>query len=105
MNLQQLQSIIQQGENISVEFKTSKDKLNKDAFHSICAFLNRKGGYLLLGVNDKRQIIGITEDVIQNILDTLAKNANNPQKLNPPYYLSPEIVEIENKKVIVIYVP
>lgn len=103
MTLQQLQYIIQQGENISVEFKTSKEKLNKDAFDTICAFLNRNGGHLILGVNDKKEIIGIDSGSIQEILDTLAKNSNNPQKLNPPYYLSPEVIEIEEKQVIVLY--
>lgn len=105
MNSQQLQHIIQQGESITVEFKTSKEKLNKDAFDSICAFLNRRGGYLILGVNDKKEVTGVDADAVQGILDTLAVNANNPQKLNPPYYLSPEVIEIEGKKVIVVYVP
>lgn len=105
MTASQLQHIIQQGESITVEFKTSKEKLNKDAFDSICAFLNRRGGYLILGVNDNKEVTGVDADAVQGILDTLAVNANNPQKLNPPYYLSPEVVEIEGKKVIVVYVP
>ena len=57
MNLLQLQEIVKNGESVSVEFKTCKDKLNKDAFDSICAFLNRSGGHLLLGVNDKKEVI------------------------------------------------
>jgi ATP-dependent DNA helicase RecG len=101
----QLQHIIQQGESITVEFKTSKEQLNKDAFDSICAFLNRNGGYLILGVNNQREITGVNSDAIQRILDTLAVNSNNPQKLNPPYYLSPVVIEIKGKKVIVVYVP
>src|SRR5690554_7918240 len=39
------------------------------------------------------------------MLDSLVTNANNPQKLNPPYYLSPEVVELNGKNVIVLYVP
>lgn len=105
MTTSQLQHIIQQGESINVEFKTSKEKLNKDAFDSICAFLNRRGGHLILGVNDKKEITGVDENAVQGILDSLAVNANNPQKLNPPYYLSPEVIEVEGKKIIVVYVP
>ena len=56
MTLLQLQAILVKGESSTVEFKTCKDKLNKDAFDSICAFLNRSGGYLLLGINDKKEI-------------------------------------------------
>ena len=56
MTTEQIQHIIQQGESKTVEFKTCKNKLNKDAFDSICAFLNRSGGYLLLGVKDNGKI-------------------------------------------------
>jgi ATP-dependent DNA helicase RecG len=101
----QLKHIIDQGECISIEYKTSKEKLNKDTFESICAFLNRKGGHLVLGVNDNKEITGVRENAIQSILDTLAVNANNPQKLNTPFYLSPEVIEVNNKRVIVVYVP
>ena len=105
MTILQLHSILTQGESTIVEFKTCKDKLNKDAFESICAFLNRNGGHLLLGVNDKKEITGVAEDSVQGILDSLVVNANNPQKLNPPYYLSPQVFDCEGKKVISIYVP
>jgi ATP-dependent DNA helicase RecG len=105
MTSNQIQHIIQQGESKTVEFKTCKNKLNKDAFDSICAFLNRSGGYLLLGVKDNGEITGVDEEAIQGILDTIVTSANNPQKLNPPYYLSPNVIEIESKKVIVNYIP
>lgn len=104
MTVNQIQHIIQQGESKTVEFKTCKNKLNKDTFDSVCAFLNRSGGYLLLGIKDNGEITGVDEDAIQGILDTIVTSANNPQKLNPPYYLSPNVIEIESKKVIAIYI-
>ena len=105
MTTNKLIDIINQGESRTVEFKTCKNKLNKDAFESICAFLNRNGGHLFLGVKDSGEISGIDEDAIQGILDTIVTMANNPQKLNPPYYLSPKVIEIKDKKVIVVYIP
>ena len=105
MTTNKLIDIINQGESRTVEFKTCKNKLNKDAFESICAFLNRNGGHLFLGVKDNGEISGIDEDAIQGILDTIVTMANNPQKLSPPYYLSPKVIEIEDKKVIVVYIP
>ena len=105
MTLLQLQAILVKGESSTVEFKTCRNKLNKDAFDSICAFLNRSGGHLLLGINDKKEITGVDEGSIPGILDTIVVNANNSQKLNPPYYLSPHVVDVEGKKVISIYVP
>jgi len=42
-------SLIAQGEGISIEFKESKSKLNRDVHESVCAFLNRHGGHLFWG--------------------------------------------------------
>jgi len=53
--------IIEKGEGISVEFKKCSNKLNKDVFETVCAFLNRHGGHLYLGgilLFDKDETIG-----------------------------------------------
>lgn len=52
MTAAQLQPILQQGEGIRVEFKTARTELNRNVFETICAFLNRLGGSLVLGVAD-----------------------------------------------------
>ena len=57
----ELQEIIQQGENSSVEFKEygiKADSLAKE----IVAFANSQGGVILLGVTDQGGIIGIPTD-------------------------------------------
>ena len=41
MTKDKLKYILQKGEGIEVEFKTSQFELNRDAFESVCAFLNR----------------------------------------------------------------
>lgn len=105
MTFTKLLEIVQKGEGVETEFKTCRNKLNKDAFESICAFLNRRGGYLLLGVNNDGIIEGIDEDYVQSIINAIVVNANNPQKLNPPFYLSTTVIEYEGKKVISVYVP
>ena len=51
-----IQKIIEQGENEQVEFK---EIFNKHVIETIVAFANTKGGNILIGVNDKKQIIGI----------------------------------------------
>ncbi len=88
---EKLKDILQKGEGIEIEFKTSRFELNKDAFDSICAFLNRKGGYLLLGVKDDGTVVGVNEDCIQDIINNIVTNANNSQKINPPFYLSTQV--------------
>ena len=102
---QELEKILQQGEGIEIEFKTSQFELNKDAFDSICAFLNRRGGHLLLGVKNDGAVEGVLEDCAQDIMNNIVTNANNPQKLNPPFYLSTQVIDYKGKKVIYVYIP
>jgi hypothetical protein len=52
----QIKTLIAKGEGISLEFKTCRDQLSRDVYETVCAFQNRHGGTLLLGVNDAGQI-------------------------------------------------
>ncbi len=93
------------GEGINIEFKESKNKPNRDIYQTICAFLNRIGGHIMLGVNDKGEIAGVDQEAVARIKKDIATSVNNPQKINPPVYLAIEDVEIDDKTVIDIYVP
>ena len=64
MKISILNNIIKNGEGIQTEFKTCAFELPKDVFESICAFLNRNGGHLLLGVKNDLTIEGVLEDSI-----------------------------------------
>ena len=105
MTENKLRELIDKGEGIEVEFKTSRSALNKDVFETICAFLNRNGGHLILGVNDNGHITGVEESKIRSINKSLVDNANNPQKLNPPFYLSTQVIKTTEGSVIYVYVP
>ncbi|KAA6341824.1 hypothetical protein EZS27_010397 [termite gut metagenome] len=103
--VENIKMLIAQGEGLMIEFKKSREELPRSVFESICAFMNRKGGHILLGVADDGSIEGIKEDTIQKQLQRLADNMNNPQIIMPTARLEIEIVEIDRKKVINIYVP
>ena len=103
--IEQVRKILTEGESITSEFKTSKTELSKNVFESICAFLNRNGGNLLLGVTNNGTIEGIDKEKIQKVFDTLVTNLNNPQKLSPTFYLTPAIVEIDKKLIIHLQIP
>ncbi|MCD6578699.1 putative DNA binding domain-containing protein, partial [bacterium] len=105
MDKKELLNLIHIGECINIEFKESKNGLNKDVYQTICAFLNRNGGHILLGVNDKGKIIGVNPKSIAKIKKEFVTSINNPQKINPPVYLSINDIEIDGKIIIDIYVP
>lgn len=105
MTIDEIKKLIQNGEKIDVEFKESRNALTKDVFDTVCSFNNRNGGHILLGVNDKRDIVGVSEDKVDKIIKEFTTSINNSQKMYPPLYLLPEVFEIDSKKVIYIRVP
>ena len=105
MDSKEIKQLIQNGEKIDVEFKESKNALTKDVFDTVCSFNNRNGGHILLGVNDKREIVGVSEDKVDKVIKEFTTAINNPQKMYPPLYLLPEVFDIDEKKVIYIKVP
>ena len=105
MTREKVKEILNSGERIEVEFKTSRFELPKNTFETVCSFLNRKGGYLLLGVKDNGEAEGVMEDAIPGMINSLVTNTSNLQKLSPTFYLAPEVVHLEEKKIICLYAP
>ena len=97
--------LINMGESINIEFKESKTSPTKDIYQTICAFLNRIGGYIVLGVKDNGKIAGISPEHISKIKKEIVTSANNPQKINPPVSLTVEEAQVEGKTVLLITVP
>jgi membrane protein YdbS with pleckstrin-like domain len=74
----QLQKLIAGGENRQLEFKSSffwdyqtnqpNRELHKPVVKCLASFLNSSGGTLLIGVSDKREILGIEPDL--NVVKT-----------------------------------
>lgn len=101
-----IQKLIKTGEKIDVEFKESKNDLNKDVYESVCSFNNRDGGYIILGVVDRtKEICGVNPDKVDKMKKDFTTSINNANKINPPIYLTPEDVNIDDKIVIFIRVP
>ena len=106
MTIQELKELIHKGEKIDVEFKRSENDLNKDVYESVCSFNNRDGGHLFLGVADgTKEIKGVNPHKVDKMLKDFTTAINNANKINPPMYLTPEVYEIDEKKVIYIRVP
>ena len=90
-----LKKLIAKGESESLEFKKSL-QLKEEIGESICAFSNSRGGILLIGVHDEKEIKGIQTGK-RTIIDLAeyVKKSTDPQ-------IFPEIEtgKIENKNII-----
>ena len=100
-----LKALMKQGEGISLEFKECRRTLSRDVYETVCSFLNRHGGTLLLGVSDAGEVIGVDPACVEEIKKNFVTAVNNPQKINPAYYLSVDEVHVDEKTVLHIYVP
>lgn len=106
MTMEELKKLIDSGEKIDVEFKKSENDLNKDVYESVCSFNNRNGGHLFLGIADKtKEIRGVNSERIDKMMKDFTTSVNNANKINPPMYLTPEVYEIDRKKIIYIRIP
>lgn len=57
-----LKSIISAGEGYNAEFKVNLPSNLKGITEEVCAFANASGGVVLIGVDDKNVIKGVTLD-------------------------------------------
>lgn len=105
MHKQLVKHIIAKGEGIRTEFKESRSKLPKNLFESICAMLNRDGGDIILGVDDNGVITGVDKNKVDELTSNLVTLSNNPNKLDPPFILFPQVYEIGDETIIHIQVP
>jgi ATP-dependent DNA helicase RecG len=93
------------GEGIDVEFKRCWKNIPVDVYETVCAFLNRFGGTIFLGVNDNGEVEGIDPNAITRIRKEFIATVNNPQKIFPPVSLTVSTVEIEGKEILYVFVP
>ena len=71
------------GENMNIEFKKASDGPKSDTFESVCAFLNKTGGDLLLGVDDDGTVVGLPPKAIDAMIRNFVKVMNDPNLFEP----------------------
>lgn len=102
---QELYLLIEQGEGLTVEFKRAENGIPKTVYQSVCAFANRGGGHIFLGVSDDGTILGIDPDRIEGFKRSFSATINNPVQISPALYLVPEEYEYDGCIILYIHVP
>lgn len=96
----ELKSIISSGEGYNAEFKLNFPSKVKEITEEICAFANAAGGTLLIGVDDKNNIKGISFDNSKR-----SSLQNSIGEISPSLHCDIYTVEIDGKEIVVIEVP
>lgn len=52
-----------------------------------------------------KEVCGVNPEESDKMIKDFTTAINNANKINPPLYLTPELVEVDGKKVIYIRVP
>lgn len=103
--VERVRSLIRKGEGLTIEFKESGRALSKSVYQSVCAFLNRNGGNILLGVADDGRITGIDQGNISRIKREIASTLNNREKISPPPYLALNEIDMGGVTILQVFVP
>ncbi|MDR3186348.1 MAG: putative DNA binding domain-containing protein [Christensenellaceae bacterium] len=104
MYIEKLKKDLTIGENVCIEFKSFNDNDSEDVYRTTCAFLNRQGGTIYLGVNKNATLEGIFENEVISKIKNFIQTINNPEIFNPPIYIMPSIIHIDKKIIICINV-
>lgn len=99
MDLNQVLKVIESGESQEVEFKESVNSF-QDISKLMCGFANTYGGVIIVGVNNKKEIIGI-KDNLDSIQQKISSAA---QAVSSPIFPSIETHKIGGKNIVAIVV-
>ncbi|MGI6210040.1 MAG: ATP-binding protein, partial [Anaerolineae bacterium] len=94
MTREQLDELIRQGASETLEFKKSTASLD-GAAETLCAFLNARGGTVLIGVTDRGKIVG--QDVSDSTLREIAGVLSN---FEPPADVAIERIRLDSGKEV-----
>ena len=86
MTQERIKDLLRKGEGLAIEFKRCAGKIEHDVFESICAFLNRFGGDVLLGVENDGTVVGVNLVAAYDRLMDFAR-----KHLPDPFFLEGDI--------------
>jgi ATP-dependent DNA helicase RecG len=100
-----LEKLIRDGEGLTVEFKRCERDIAKTVYETVCAFSNRYGGHILLGIEDDGTVSGVVPEAVKKIKNDFANSLNNPQRFAPTLFIELEEAEVDGKVVLWCHIP
>ena len=100
MKFHEISYLIRIGEGENIEFKSSLSEL-REIGETACAFLNKGGGTILVGVSDKGRVLGVEVGTrtLERLSNFLIEN------IKPKPVISINLRAMDNRIIIVIEVP
>ncbi|MCX7950154.1 MAG: putative DNA binding domain-containing protein, partial [Treponemataceae bacterium] len=105
MTSERLARLLVSRERETLEFKKAEHQIPDSLYETICAFLNHRGGDILLGVDDMGQVAGIEKETAERFCIDIANATNNSTLFSPPFLLYPQLVQYQGRWIVVVQVP
>jgi len=105
MTTDRIKKLIKDGEGFTIEFKECTNALSNSVFETVCAFSNRHGGHILIGVSDTGKILGVNPNCVLDMKKNFVNMLNNTQKISPALMLNLNDIEIDGQIILWAYVP
>lgn len=104
MTEKEAKDIIAKGEGLNIEFKSCQNEIGNSVYETVCSFLNHSGGYIFIGVNDEKEVIGVNENNLEQMKKNFVHVINDPNIFSPKTDVSPEDIMIDGKRIIYLKV-
>jgi ATP-dependent DNA helicase RecG len=98
----EVKTLIRKGEDIRIEFKECTYDVPSSFYETVCSFMNKEGGTILLGVKDNGIIEGVDHAKSSQIIKNIITAVNDRSLINPPTSVQPIPVLTDNKIIIVV---
>lgn len=101
MDVLNIQNLLKEHEGQNLEFKNYQQKLNPDIYETLCAFANREGGNIFIGIDDRtRKIIGVPDTVVDQMKKDFTNGVANPEKIFPRLTYELNETKIDGKTIL-----
>ena len=100
LSAEDIKALVDGGEGYNVDFKRSVPSKVRELTEEVCSFLNASGGYILIGVDDKNEIVGAE-------IDNGKRSAIHGSigEISPMCHYDMYDVDVDGKTVWVVEVP
>jgi len=102
---EKIRKLLRDGEGLTVEFKRCRDKLSRSVYETVCAFSNRYGGDMLIGVEDDGTVTGVAPDAVKRLKKDFANALNNPELFSPTLFVELDDLEVDGRVILYCHIP
>lgn len=104
MSPKELHDILNKREGTTIEYKLAQVGVPGSLYETVVSFSNTDGGIIVLGADNDGKIHGIDESNLSKYIQDITANLNNRECIDPPLYLKPITVRLQEGNLIVLRV-